>query len=61
MSSPQLLVFVDEYLGLEFFVRFGSLTRPKFEMAEYLFAKSSNTKVLSENHTCQRKINYKYK
>ena len=55
MSSPQLLVFVDEYLGLEFFVRSGSLTRPKFGMAEYLSAKSSNTKILSENSTFKRK------
>ena len=36
-------------------MRSGSLTRPKFGMAEYLSAKSSNTKILSENSTFKRK------
>ena len=36
-------------------MRFGSLTKPKFEMVEYLSAKSSDTKVLSENSKFKRK------
>ena len=55
MSSPQLPVFVEEYLGLEYFCEVWLVDKTKVWNGRVLICKVVKHKNMSENSTFKRK------